>query len=189
MFRVGDPVRLARGWTPLIVLKVYDNGTIIAKYAKDNPTYPVTEYDYRNPEQAYGVQRRHFNEFVHWDGQQVSKAHKIMAQRYRTNFAPFNVGTFLNKTSTGLYVLEMDGGNVNAFHPCDLTEDIPNTFKVKSTSSNYTCHYVVPKGATISVNDVLMSKSGNLYTVTETNTKMRNPKGVFQGFRVLQEAL
>jgi len=112
-----------------------------------------------------------------------------MPRRYRTIKGPAFAGIYMNTTSAGDMVLELDNGEVMVFKPHHLEEDIPDTFRVKATANNYSCHYEFPNGVDIKVNDVLISDSSNVYVVMETETKNRNPKGVFKGRRVVTEVL
>jgi uncharacterized protein YodC (DUF2158 family) len=187
MFRVGDVVRLNRGWTPMIVLDIEDDGSVLAKYAS-NPSYPVCRWDYENPRDACHYDR-HYSGYTAWDGRPISKEHLTMPRRYRTISGPKEVGTYLNTTTAGAFVLELDGGRVATFDPRDLEEDIPDTFRVKAMANNYSCHYEMPEGVTIGRGDILVSDSANIYVVVETNTKNRNPKGVFKGSRLVKEEL
>lgn len=47
MHKVGDVVRLNRGWTPMVVIG-FEEHRMIAKYAS-NPYYPVTQEDFDKP--------------------------------------------------------------------------------------------------------------------------------------------
>ena len=190
-FKVGDLVRLIRGWTPMVIIQIKD-GQILAKYA-NNSYHPVTQEDFRNP--CYcgttSTYRRPLKGFVHWDGTPFPENKRVypMARRYRTLIGTPQVGTYLNTTSSGTFVLEMDSGAIGTYNPQQLEEDIPETFRVKATANNYSCHYEAPFGSSIQVGDVLVSDSSNVYVVLEVGTKSRNPKGTFKGRRIQTSAL
>ncbi|MCA1806378.1 MAG: hypothetical protein LC687_00660 [Actinobacteria bacterium] len=186
-FKVGDIVRLNRGWTPMVVLAIEEDGKLLAKYA-NSASFPVCLWDYQNPRLAAQYDR-HFSGYTAWDGKPIAKEHFIMTRRYRTISEPTESGVYLNNTSTGLMVLEMDNGRVISFQPHQLEEDIPNTFSVKALNNSYNCHYIVPNGVSMSKGDMLISDSGNVYVVTKLDTKNRTPKGVFKGSRVITESL
>lgn len=189
MHKVGDVVRLNRGWTPMIVLHIQDDGELWAVYASRHQYYPITREHYADWRHAYSYHRP-CSGFTAWDGEPINTDwNYLMPRRYRTIKGPAAVGTYLNTTTAGHYALELDNGEVMAFKPEHLEEDIPDTFRVKSTSNNYSCHYEVPRGVNLNPGDVLISESNNVYVVLETDTKNRNPKGVFKGRRLLTESL
>jgi len=189
MHQVGDVVRLNRGWTPMIVLHIDDDGELWSVYARRDAHFHITRWHYQNYREAYSYHRP-MNGFTAWDGPPINTDwNYIMPRRYRTIKGPAAVGTYMNTTSQGDYVLELDNGEVQAFKPKHLEEDLPDTFRVKATANNYSCHYEVPPGVVINVGDVLISSSNNVYVVLETETKNRNPKGVFRGRRLVTEAL
>ena len=180
--RVGDIVRLAKGWTPMTVIGLTSDDQVIAKYGT-NPD----RKDLRHPEYALSTYTRPHFGFVHWDGEPLKES---MMKTYQINDGTFRQGKFLNRTSNGAaFVLEFPDGTVEAFDPCDLTEIIPETFLAKAMGSNYPAHYLVPEGVTLKVNDMLLSSTGNVYVVRELNTKCRNPKGVFSGVRIVTKEL
>ena len=182
MFKIGDHVRLLRGWTIMTVIGFTNQGEVIAQYGP-NP-HPR---DLKSPEQAMSTYTRYPCGFVHWDGEPLKES---MMKIYQINDGTFRRGKFLNRTSNGVaIVLEFPDGTVEAFDPCELTEIIPETFLVKAIGSNYPAHYFVPEGVTLKVNDMLMSSTGNVYVVKELNTKCRNPKGTFSGVRIVTKEL
>lgn len=187
MFKIGDIVRLARGWTPMVVLGFDNHNRICAAYC-NKTYYPITQehYDFCI---TYADYIRSPNGFAHWDGKPLSyKVYKPMPLRYRIINTPMS-GTYLTTTSNGKHVLELENGAVDAFDPSEIEEDLPNTFKVSSIKNSYSCHYELPYGVTMNLHDVLVSKSGNMYIVTEVNSKNRNPKGVFKGQRLVKQEL
>ena len=188
MFKIGDVVRLNRGWCPMIVLNVDEMG-VWAVYARRTNEYHITRWHYANWREAHSYNRLSSG-FTAWDGVPINTDWNfIMPRRYRAIKGPAFAGIYMNTTSAGDMVLELDNGEVKVFKPHHLEEDIPDTFRVKATANNYSCHYEVPPGVDIKVNDVLISDSSNVYVVIETETKNRNPKGIFKGRRVVTEVL
>lgn len=189
MHKIGDVVRLNRGWTPMIVLHIDDDEELWAVYARRDFYNPITRWHYTNYRDAYSY-HRHSSGFTAWDGAPINTEwNYIMPTRYRTLTTPSKIGTYLTTTSNGFIVLEFSDGSVGTFHKTNLVEDIPETFSVKSLMSSYTCHYEYPHGALINESDILISESGNMYVVTKTATKYRNPKGIFKGSRLVKESL
>lgn len=191
-FPLGAEVRLNRGWTRMIVIGYMANGDLIAKY--DHGTFRdwarVTLKDYDEPEHAHATQIRKPSGFTPWDGTPAERKHPMPKLRYRTinKSASDQVlkGTYLNTTSKGEIVLELDAGYVNTYHPDQVEEDVEFTFDVKSVANNYRCSYTAPEmSGTIQPGDLLFSATGNLYAVTAINTANRNPKGIFQGVRLV----
>lgn len=191
MYQLGDIVRLDRGWTPLVVLHVSTTGQVRAKYAK-NPDFPVLREHYINPYCAQNCQTRHFSDFVPWDGRPISEKHYIMPRtnNYISNNGQI-FGTHIGTKSNGVMLIEDKSGNVHHFHPTAVRPGIPFTFMVRSVSHpSYSCHYTLGKNHTsVSVNDLLLSKSGNLYRVININTEHLDPKGEFKGTRLVQKDL
>lgn len=188
MFPLGTVVRLRRGWTPLVVIDHLTGDQIRAKYA-NHDHYPVTAKDYEEPCCAMSTQRRHFSEFVPWDGEPISKVHFLMPNRYKSRSMPDVYGTFLNTTSRGDIVIEDDQGGIHVLSPSDAARDIPFTFEAKSVNSSYRCDYTLPKGVSVDVGDLLLSSTNNLYVVTKLDTERTNNKGEFKGHRILKESL
>ncbi len=185
MFPLGSVVRLRRGWTPLVVIKHGTNGVIYAKYA-NHDCYPVTVEDYDTSSySSMSTQRRHFNEFVPWDGDPISKVHFLMPNRYKSISRPHICGTYMNTSSNGHIIIECDNGKIEVLAPNDAARDIPFTFQAKSMNSPYKCHYTVAPGVRVAEGDLLLSATGNLYTVIAVNTEQCNPKGQFKGKRVV----
>jgi len=190
MHRIGDVVRLNRGWTPMIVLHIEDNGELWAVYASRDNYYPITEWHYKNYREAYSYHRHHTG-FTEWDGKPIIKEwNYLMSRRYRFIKQPHIVATYVGITAQGNYILEFPNGSVSAYPLADLEEDFPNTFSVKSFHNNHKTTYQVPEVIqNIQVNDVLVSDSGNLYIVTAIDTKNPYPKGIFKGRRIITERL
>lgn len=192
MFNIGDVVRLKRGWTPMVVIRLNDDGTLTAKYA-NNAWNWVTKEDYDcSPHRAYSSSNtytRKHSGFAAWEGEPISKKNFIMTNRYKSTKQPHISGVFLNTSSAGAIIIETDRGDIVVLDAQDAARDIPFTFEVKATHNNYRCHYTLPQGTHVNVGDVLVSDSGNFYVVTELNTERYNPKGVFKGHRVLKESL
>ena len=189
MHKIGDIVRLNRGWTPMIVLHIDNGGELWAVYARRDDYSHITRWHYQNYRDAYSYHRHHTG-FSKWDGKPINTDwNYIMPRRYRTIKGPAAAGIYMNTTTAGDMVLELDSGDVQVFKPHHLEEDLPDTFRVKATANNYSCHYEVPRGSEIRFHDTLISDSGNVYLVMELDTKNRNPKGVFKGRRLLTEQL
>ena len=62
---IGDTVRLANGWTPLVVIHIYPNGRVRAKYCHK---YPILPDHFKNREYATGCQTRFPSDFAYWEG-------------------------------------------------------------------------------------------------------------------------
>lgn len=99
-------------------------------------------------------------------------------------------GHDIGRNSKSQIVIEIKGScEVRAFNPSDLTEVCPYTFKVQALGHRarnepaYYCHYECTEGQ-VAVDQVLMSKSGNLYVVVAIDTKNPNPKALFKGHKV-----
>lgn len=193
MHNIGDEVRLRRGWTRMVVIGFTSSGVLIAKY--DAESYSemnrVHDSDFANPQYASGTKKRYPNEFVKWDGAPATKVYYTMSKSYyiTSGLCRGLTGTLLNTTSDGALALELSNGDVRAFAIHNLKEIVPFTFRVKSIANNYRCTYEAPAGTTINVGDLLVSNSGNVYCVLETNTKERTSKGTFAGRRLVQEEL
>lgn len=174
--RVGDIVRLAKGWTPMTVIGLTPDDQVIAKYG----TNPDRE-DLRHPEHALSTYTRPHFGFVQWDGEPLKA--NIMAKRYQV-IGTSTIGTFMQVTAQGRFALEFDDGSVAAFHPSDLNEVVPKTFAVKAVGgNNYKTHYILPEGVEIKKGELLLSNSGNLYFVTEIDTRSLSARS-FEGQRV-----
>lgn len=175
--QVGDIVRLAKGWTPMTVIGLTPDNEVIAQYG----TNPFPE-DLKNPEYAHSTYTRPHYGFVRWDGAPVKGP--TMTKRYQVVGSSM-IGTFMKLTTQGLFALEFDDGTVGAFDKASLFEVIPKTFAVKAVGgNNYKTHYLLPEGAEVKKNDMLLSNSGNLYVVTDTDTQNSNAR-MFEGQRVL----
>lgn len=192
MFNLGDVVRLNRGWTPMVVISIHADGTLTAKYA-NNTWNRVKAEDYNSSaHRSYSTSNTYTRKqsgFTAWTGAPISKENYIMTNRYKSLKRPHISGTFLNTSSTGQIVIETNGGDIVVLDPNDAARDIPFTIQVQSANSSYRCHYTLPQGASVSVNDLLMSNSGNLYVVKALNTEQMSPKGEFKGSRVIKQAL
>jgi hypothetical protein len=184
MIKVGDVVRLNRGWTAMIVLHITPDNEVWAKYASRDKHWPITEQTYEDWRSAYSY-HRDMSGFTAWDGEPINEEwNHIMPQRYR-NHAGTIKGVLQGKTSNGMMILETDSGNITTFQPHELVEDLPDTFRAKAVSGgHYTCHYIAPTGVQIYLGDILVSDSGNMYRVMDVNTKARSNKGVFKGCMV-----
>lgn len=192
MFKVGDEVRLKRGWTRMVVIGLTPDNEVIAKYDHGNNYWnQVTLQDYKNPEQSTNTYTRPQRGFEAWDGAPAKRMHPMPKANYNVTrgIHKGSRGTFLNRTSTDKYVLELENGDVVTVTAESVSEIVPFTFHVKALASNYRCSYEAPEGSTIRVGDLLVSESGNLYAVLRIGTKCSNPKAVFAGTRLVQEAL
>lgn len=175
--QVGDIVRLAKGWTPMTVIGLTPDNEVIAQYG----TNPFSE-DLRHPECAHATYTRPHYGFVRWDGKPVKGP--IMSKRYQL-IGSSMIGKFMQLTTQGMIALEFDDGTVGAFEPSKLVEFYPTTFAVKAVGgNNYKTQYLLPEGVEIKKGELLLSNSGNLYTVTEINTRSQSAR-VFEGQRVV----
>lgn len=188
MFKLGDVVRLNRGWTPMIVIRLYDDGTLRAKYA-NNTWVLVTKEDYEDDFSSCSTYTRKHSGFTAWDGAPISKEHFIMPNRYKSLKQPHISGVFMNTSSSGQIIIETDRGDIVVLDAQDAARDIPYTFEAKATNNGYTCHYTLPAGASVAIGDMLISASGNTYLVRKVNTEHMNPKAQFNGHRVVKEEL
>lgn len=194
MFKLGDVVRLSRGWTPMIVIRLNYDGTLTAKYA-NNSWNRVTKKDYACPRHpAYSSSNtytRKHSGFKPWEGETISSENYIMPNRYKSRTQPHISGVFLNTSSTGQIIIETDNQQIIVLEAQDAVRDIPFTFEAKATNQggNYTCHYTLPAGASVEVGDLLISSTGNTYVVRKVNTERIAPKGMFKGHRVVKEEL
>lgn len=188
MFKLGDVVRLSRGWTPMIVIALHKNGTLTAKYA-NNCWDRVKRSDYNcKANRSYSVTNsytRAHSGFVPWTGAPISKENFIMPTRYKSKNQPHIAGEFLNNTRNGDVVIETDHNGIIILKADEAVLDIPTTFKVQSCNNrNYTAHYILPKGVTFTGGELLISDSGNIYVVTKLDTEAVNNKGVFCGKQI-----
>lgn len=175
--RVGDIVRLAKGWTPMTVIGLTPDNEVIAQYG----TNPDRE-DLRHPERALSTYTRPHYGFVQWDGKPVKA--NTMAKRYQL-IGSSMIGTFMQLTTQGLMAIEFDDGTVGAFEQHQLVKVVPKTFAVKAVGgNNYKTHYLLPEGVEIKKGELLLSNSGNLYTVTEIDTRSQSARA-FEGQRVV----
>lgn len=186
MHKIGDIVRLKRGWTPMVVIGINENnGHVLACYCQGHYD-PIAQYHYDNPKGNHHYARPQSG-FVVWDGSPLTReVYKPMPTRYKTiqNNGTPEFGRLLVVDGNN-FVLKMDNGEIREFPQGQLTEDIPFTFSVKAIGNHrYTCDYTVPFGVHIKVKDLLLSDSGNVYFVTALDTKCRNPKGNFSGSRL-----
>lgn len=188
MFKIGDEVRLVRGWSRMIIIGFTDDGQVIAKYDRgDNSYCGVTKEDFKNPLNACSKYIRDREGFVPWDGVSPTKPttpnYIITKGEYKGK-----KGTFMGVTSRGKNVLVLENDEVITINSKSIEEIKLNTFSVKAVNTNYRCSYIVPQGYTICKGDLLVSDSGNLYFVTQINTKNTNPRGVFSGARFIRES-
>lgn len=184
--KVGDIVRLNRGWTPMCVIGIHHNDDVIAKYINRNNSWaditkdcyinPLHHYSYIRPQSGFVVNDIKFNK----------KVLKPMNQNYKTimNYEPPFVGKHVGTVADGRYIIEGPNGAIRIIALAQLELDIPWTFAAKSTVGYHTCHYSLLANTNVFVGDLLLSDSGNMYTVTALDTKQSNPKGVFTGKRV-----
>lgn len=156
-------------------------------------SYPEKPEWFRNPK-LYSDQYRHISDFTRWDGHPKARTlnedtTNIMTQ-YCASHDKTIRGTFQGRTSDGKLILETASGHIITMHPNVAEEVIPFTFEAKSANSSYRCHYTLSNPRSmVNVDDVLMSKSGNIYTVTAVDTKSRSPKGEFKGSRLVREEI
>ena len=175
--QVGDIVRLAKGWTPMTVIGLTPDNKVIAQYG----TNPFSE-DLRHPERAHSTYTRPHYGFVRWDGKPVKGP--TMSKRYQLINSSI-IGKFMQLTTQGLIALEFDDGTVGAFEPSKLVEVVPKTFALRIVGSGgYKTHCIQPEGVEIKKGELLLSNSGNLYIVTEIDTRSQSAR-VFEGQRVV----
>ena len=126
MHRIGDVVRLNRGHTPMIVLHIDDDGELWAVYARRYGYYHITRWHYENYRGAYSYHRP-CDGFTPWDGKPINTEwNYIMPRRYRTTKGAPQAGVYMNTTSNGDMILEMDTtGEIKTFKPHHLEEGHP----------------------------------------------------------------
>jgi hypothetical protein len=189
-FKVGDQVRLNRGKTKMTVLGYTPAGLAIASYLSE-----LNSDDFKYPMAAYSTQHRPEYEFVAWDGHPLARTlDQIMTPKelYNIVYPGYNSTVQYNKigeTAKGLLVLENDLGNVMTFETRYCVKVEIKTFAAKVVGAHHTCHYALAHGETVEQNDLLMSKSGNLYTVTAVDTRARSVKKTFEGHRMVRQDL
>ena len=175
--QVGDIVRLAKGWTPMTVIGLTPDNEVIAQYGT-NPDHK----DLRHPERALSTYIRPHDGFVQWDGAPVKGP--TMSKRYQL-IGSSMIGKFMQLTTQGLMAIEFDDGTVGAFEQHQLVEVVPKTFAVKIVGAGgYKTHCIQPQGVEVKKGELLLSNSGNLYTVTEIDTRSKSAY-VFEGQRVI----
>lgn len=163
----------------MTVIGLTPDNEVIAQYG----TFPDNE-DLKRPMLAPSTYTRPHGGFVRWDGKPI-QGMKKMAKRYQVIDSPM-IGKFMQLTTQGLMALEFDDGTVGAFESHQLIEFYPTTFAVKTVGGNqYRTHYIQPEGVEIKKGDMLFSTSGNLYAVTDINTKNGGNIRTFEGHRVL----
>jgi len=198
MFKVGDEVRLNKGWTRMVVIQVKNNGDVKAKY--DSESYSrerrVSDEDFKNPAHATNTYTRNQSGFTAWDGAKATEVFYKMGNQtaqYRLIEGPDagTIGTYHGITAGGRTILEFPNGHVAQFPESAIEEVVDFTFEVRGfTNPRYTCSYRLPAEATkVKVGNILMSSSGNLYIVKKIHTRDRNPKKTFSGCRVVTESL
>lgn len=161
----------------MTVIGLTPDNKVIAQYG----TNPDRE-DLRHPERALSTYTRPHYGFVQWDGKPVKGP--TMSKRYQL-IGSSMIGKFMQLTTQGLVALEFDDGTVGAFEPHQLVEVVPKTFAVKAVDgNNYKTQYILPEGVEIKKGDLLLSNSGNLYTVTEIDTRSQSARA-FEGQRVV----
>lgn len=192
-FQIGQKVRLCRGWTKMTVIG-YDGDEIIASYLSE-----IGPADYDRPLEAYSTQVRHHSGFVAWDGkanqrqleQKMPVAPSLMNPKFRVSHPHYTGMTFtkVGVKRSGLVMLEDVHGKTHEINGAYIHEIKPVTFLARAVSKSHTCHYILADGQSVAVDDILMSKSGNMYVVKQVDTKSQNPKKVFEGTRLVREAL
>lgn len=191
MHKVGDVVRLNRGWTPMIVLHITANNELYAVYASRNSNhYTVTERHYKEWHNSYSY-HRHVSEFQSWKGAPIcTKRNFIMTNRYKSTVNPSISGVYLNTSSRGDIIIEDNEGVVHVLCSGEAVRDIPWTFKaVNVNNKSHVDHFQSPPGVTIEKNDLLLSSDNRLYVVKDLNTECERNRGVFQGHRVVKTEL
>lgn len=184
MFNIGQSVRLNKGWTEMIVIAVDNRGVITAKY------HEASEEDFNNPWQALSTQKRHQSGFTAWDGDTSLKPGQKtgMGRRYRTKTKSPMEGVYLNKTTSGHMVLEMDDGNIQAFKPNKLVEVLPVVVSVRQVTAlnNYVKYFRLTKeqeNLSIKPGSLLVSDDDELYVVRAIHPKfnLTGHEKIFQG--------
>lgn len=169
----------------MVVVHIHSDGRLRAKYAHKGL---ILKSDYNYPyDMPYSCKTRYPNEFVSWDGKPINKGHYIMSkeQIYMSTVTPTVKGTKRGETSTGELIIEDSVGNIYTIPKEYAIEILPNTFKCRALNGSYSCHYLVPEGVNVDYNDLIISESGNVYTVIAVDTKALTNKGVFKGKRLV----
>lgn len=101
-------------------------------------------------------------------------------------------GLHIGTNSKGLYILEVDDGRDDYVlkDPKDIEEIIPYTFSVEVSGREI--HYLGEPGK-INEGDFLIQKTGRgtfeIVQVKQTNTRNKQARNKFKGFRVVTEAI
>lgn len=180
---LGDIVRLNVGWTPMTVIGFTPADEVIAQYG----TCP-TEEDVRNPEYARSTYTRPHHRFTQWDGKnQYTKFPKgiKMARQFYVLGSAAMIGSFMQTSTLGHFVLEFPDGLVAAYNPHELEEVTPKTFMVKGITIGGKYSFLNPQGVEFQKNEILLSDNGDMYIIIDVDTKnMSNSLRVFSGSRV-----
>lgn len=202
-FKAGDEVVLKTGKSKIIVLEVDYFQCSCPK------TSPPKTKKYRRPRAGWyirfmyasamsyhhnnGSEHRTWREADDFEFYHPQEA-ILLPKLYQTIKEPILYGTFLTKDSQGNIVLEMKGGGgVQAYKPSDIEEVLPYTVALTryegGDAGGETRHYAFKKGA-LKKGDVLVHLSnGNLWKVSELNTKHASPSPSKNGFFKLEGSI
>ena len=188
--QIGDYVRLSRGWTRMVLIGETSNGYLLAQYDNNPMWSPVVQDSFEQPD-IYKDQKRHRSDpygFVPWDGAPNLNQKWTLTMDYQVINNPNQTGTQVGRTKDGMTILEFDDGSIDYFAADEIERVYPYTIHVKGVNSrSYDCHYIVPRNA-VKVGEMILSDSGNLYTVVKLDTKKPSAK-VFKGKRVVTQEL
>lgn len=188
-FKVGQHVRLKRGWTKMTVIGFSYDGYVIASYLTDIP-----DDDYQDPHMAYSTQSRHYSSFTEWDGhpqartldQKMPRNTNQPSTRYQTNYG--HTGIQVGSTTDGKPILEFASGNIGAYDPSLLKEVLADGFEAVDMMTNRGYIYELSKGHVI-VGDILVSERNVLLRVTKPILATPGKHATFVGHRLVRESM
>jgi hypothetical protein len=188
LYRQGDLVRLIRGWTPMVVIGTTDELVYASYFNYSETKLPcsITEFHYKDFKNAYSYKRPQSG-FVFWDGKtpnmKVPLPMSQQFQRFTVNLTG-ETGTRVGTDVDGDLVLRMDKGFFESYSPKDLTIIQPTIFRAKAVAGAYSCYYFASDAYTPAKDDMILSKTGNLFLVTDPDVGHVNNstvKGTFSG--------
>ena len=178
-FKVGDSVRLNKGWTEMIVIELRNDESIVAKY------HSASEEDYAYPYKALSTKHRDADEFTAWDGKKKIDTHNT-ADRYLV-VTTGDVGSFKGTTSSGLVILELEKGTIGTYTPESLVGITTQYFAARMLNHEQHLRYfkMTPNQELLGlgVGALMINNDGRMYQVKAIYTHF-NPCGsekIFEG--------
>lgn len=183
-FKIGDSVRLKKGWTEMIVIRIDHSGRIKAKYHK------ASKKDFENPNLATSCKTRHESQFDSWTDVKLEDEPVNNSKKYTTKGRNPRTGTYLNTTTGGDIVLEMDDPKytVETFHPRKLKEIRSKYFAARAVNgtNSYVRYFRMTQkqeAEGLRVNDLMIDKHHNMFVcqVIYTDFEPTGNERTFQG--------